>query len=47
MEEMCGAIKGLGVELGDIELPYLGPCEISSGEDDDLSSEKLETGDKE
>ena len=47
MEEMCGAIKSLGAELGDIQLPVLGQCEIRSGMDEDLSKEKLETGDKE
>jgi len=47
MEEMCSAIKSMGAELGDVELPYLGPCEINSGDEDALASEKLETGDKE
>ncbi len=44
METMCGAIKSLGAELGDVQLPTLGPCGISSGEEDDLSGERLETG---
>ena len=30
LEEMCGAIKGLGAELGDMKILELGPCEISS-----------------
>jgi serine O-acetyltransferase len=47
MEEMCGAIKSLGAELGDVELPVLRQCEIRSGLDEDLSGEKLETGEKE
>ncbi|MFO7593634.1 MAG: serine O-acetyltransferase [Pseudomonadota bacterium] len=47
MEEMCSAIKSVGAELGDVQLPQLGPCEIRSGEEDDLSNEKLETGEKE
>lgn len=47
MEKMCGAIKSLGAEIGDIELPVLSECEIRSGLDDDLSGEKLETGEKE
>ena len=47
MEEMCGAIKSLGAELGDIELPVLRQCEIRSQMDEDLSQEKLQTGDKE
>jgi serine O-acetyltransferase len=46
MEEMCGAIKSLGAELGDVELPLLRQCEITSQVDDELSKEKLETGDK-
>jgi serine O-acetyltransferase len=47
MEEMCGAIKSLGAELGDVELPLLRQCEITSQVDEDLSKEKLETGEKE
>ncbi len=30
LEQMCGAIKGLGAEIVDIKVPDLGPCEISS-----------------
>lgn len=30
LEEMCGAIKGLGAEIADKQLSDLGPCEISS-----------------
>jgi len=30
LEEMCGAIKGLGAEIVEMQLPDLGPCEISS-----------------
>lgn len=30
LEEMCGAIKGLGAEIADMQLGDLGPCEISS-----------------
>ena len=30
LEDMCGAIKGLGAEIGDLQLNDLGPCEISS-----------------
>jgi serine O-acetyltransferase len=30
MEKMCNALKSLGGELGDIEIPDLGPCEIAS-----------------
>ncbi len=44
METMCGAIKSLGAEMGDIKLPIMESCEISSGEEDDLSGERLETG---
>jgi len=31
MENMCQAIKHLGMELPDLELPDLGPCEINIG----------------
>jgi serine O-acetyltransferase len=30
MEEMCKGLKSLGAELGDIDMPTLGPCEIRS-----------------
>ncbi len=30
LEEMCGAIKSLGAEMADLQMPSLGPCEISS-----------------
>ncbi len=30
LEDMCGAIKSLGAEMGDTQLPELEPCEISS-----------------
>lgn len=29
LEEMCGAIKGLGVEIADMQSSDLGPCEIN------------------
>jgi serine O-acetyltransferase len=44
MEGMCGAIKELGAEIGDLYLPELESCEIRSSEEDNLSREKLETG---
>ncbi|MEN8168863.1 MAG: serine O-acetyltransferase [Pseudomonadota bacterium] len=44
MEGMCGAIKGLGAEIGDLQLPELGACEIRSSGEDELAGEKLETG---
>ena len=31
MQEMCTGLKSMGAELGDIDLPTLGPCEIRSG----------------
>jgi len=31
MEQMCGALKALGAELGETEIPDLGSCEIDSG----------------
>lgn len=30
LEQMCSAIKSLGAEIADMDLPNLGPCEISS-----------------
>jgi len=30
LEEMCAAIKSLGAEVADLQLPDLGPCEIAS-----------------
>ncbi len=30
LQEMCAAIKGLGAEIADLQLPDLGPCEITS-----------------
>ncbi len=30
MEEMCGAIKSLGIEIADLSISDLGPCEIVS-----------------
>jgi serine O-acetyltransferase len=30
LEEMCKGLKTLGAELGDLDLPPLGPCEIKS-----------------
>ncbi len=44
MEDMCGSIKELGAEIGDLYLPEIDSCEIRSGIDDDLSGERLETG---
>ena len=34
IEEMCGAIKGLGAEIADMQIPELGPCEIISTVDE-------------
>ncbi|MFN2308448.1 MAG: serine O-acetyltransferase [Gammaproteobacteria bacterium] len=30
LEQMCRGLKSLGAELGDLDLPPLGPCEIKS-----------------
>lgn len=30
LEEMCKGLKSMGAELGDLDLPDLGPCEIKS-----------------
>ena len=35
LEEMCVAIKGMGAELGDMNILELGPCEISSAISDE------------
>ncbi len=42
MEEMCRAMKGMGAEMADTELPALGSCEIRSGEqEEDLWDQSL------
>ena len=46
MEKMCGAIKDLGAEVADMQLPSLGSCEIRSGSNED-DLERLETGEDE
>jgi len=33
MENMCKALKGLGMEVADLQLPELGPCKISHEDD--------------
>ena len=33
METMCKALKGLGMEISDLNLPELGPCKISQADD--------------
>lgn len=33
LEEMCKAIKSVGAEIGDLQLPELGPCELDSSTD--------------
>jgi serine O-acetyltransferase len=38
LEEMCAAIKGLGVEIADLQLPALGPCEIGGEDCADLAA---------
>lgn len=35
LEDMCGAIKGLGAEIGDLQLPDMDSCEISSAVSDE------------
>jgi serine O-acetyltransferase len=47
MEMMCKALKSLGSELGDLDLPELGPCKINTDDepekiDDDAPSDKPE-----
>lgn len=44
IEEMCGAIKSLGAEIGELQLPELGPCEITSAAES--SKEKKHKEDK-
>jgi len=39
MENMCRALKQLGMEIPDLVLPDLGPCNMS--QDDDLIQEKI------
>ncbi len=42
LEDMCGAIKGLGAEIGDMQLTDLGPCEISSASSPQNADENTE-----
>jgi len=48
METMCGALKALGAEIGDLKMPELPPCEIESvgGEQDGENAEiaKIDQG---
>jgi serine O-acetyltransferase len=43
LEEMCSAIKSLGAEVGDLKLPDLGPCEISSAVSKDKNNDQNES----
>jgi serine O-acetyltransferase len=36
LEEMCNGLKGLGAEISDLQLPDLGPCELSHIDDKEL-----------
>ncbi len=42
MERMCGAIKSLGAEIGELQMPALNACEIRSGVEQESGSEKPE-----
>ena len=46
MEDMCGAIKSLGIEIADLQITDLGPCEIMSSIDeiDELDESDLNQG---
>jgi len=49
VEEMCTALKQLGAEIADLELPALGPCEISAATPDGQGAregEQAATADK-
>ncbi len=41
MVEMCSAIKAMGAEIDDANIPDMKSCEIHSGEDEDLEGERL------
>jgi serine O-acetyltransferase len=43
MEEMCAAIKQLGYEIGDMQLPRLDTCDIRQSEAK-LEQERLQSG---
>jgi len=45
IEEMCGAIKGMGAETVEMQIPELGPCEISSAVSSDDGVNKEEGSD--
>ena len=45
MENMCQAIKHLGMELPDLELPSLGPCEINIEKEGEKSKSDAGTAD--
>ncbi len=42
MERMCGAIKSLGAEIGELQMPALNACEIRSGGEDEKDVERPE-----
>lgn len=46
MEKMCGAIKELGAEVADLQLPSLGACEIHTNTEAEEELEPIDTGDK-
>jgi len=52
METMCKALKELGMEVADMNLPELGPCKISQDDEpepidsEDISSESMPNSDK-
>ncbi len=40
MENMCKSLKTLGMELDEVKLPDLGPCEVVSQDADKITAEK-------
>jgi len=36
LEDMCRGMKSLGAEVGDIDLPDLGPCELHHVENKEI-----------
>ena len=43
LEDMCGAIKGLGAEIEDLQMPEMDSCEISSAVSDEGNESKIKS----
>ena len=36
LEQMCRNLKNLGVDMGEVQMPDLGPCELNHVEDKEI-----------